>query len=84
MLTLSLAALASALTSAWHAWLFRNREVRHHQELCRHQWTDAIEVAPPGMLGPRTRFYKRFCPACGLQMDCNADGSKYVPIKERR
>ena len=79
-------AASSALTTAWHHWLFRHREIRSHQELCNHQWGELEEVFGGPVYGPygSRRFFFKRCPACGEQMHCNEDGSKYVPALGRK
>lgn len=74
---------SAAFTAGWYEFTKRYRERRSHQQLCKHQWTEPIEVVM--QVPPRgQRFWKRFCPACGSQMNCNEDGTPYVPYYQRK
>lgn len=83
LIPVAFAATASALTTAWHEFIHREREKRRHEEMCRHIWGEVKEVAS-APLGPGPKFYKQWCRACPAQRNVNADGTPYVPLHERR
>lgn len=74
---------AAVFVAAWYELAGRSESLRNFQRQCNHVWGEVEEVGrnQPARFG---RFFIRRCLACREQMNCNADGSKYVPLKERR
>jgi hypothetical protein len=75
-------ALAFAL-GVWTHWRYAlSRTANEVRASCRHVWSKPFEVAlPPNGVG--ARYYKSVCVRCLKQRNVNADGTTYVPPRDR-